>query len=35
MRFPQGYMGAIVSQDGKAIVICYDRVVSHLSSAEP
>ena len=25
-----GYMGAIVSSDAKAIIICYDRTVSHM-----
>lgn len=28
-----GYMGAAVSHDGKAIIICYDRVVSHAALA--
>ena len=27
-----GYMGATVSADGKAVIICYDRTVSHLDA---
>eukprot|EP01043_Picozoa_sp_COSAG02_P038357 COSAG02_NODE_2949_length_7680_cov_4.274238_7_plen_600_part_00 len=27
-----GYMGATVSADGKAVIICYDRTVSHLGA---
>ena len=29
-----GYMGATMSADGKAIIICYDRTVSHLNDAQ-